>query len=123
MKKIERIKITEADLRPSKTLVDAGYLVYPWKNETGEEIECPLYGWVSEPCDTEKEALASLNNKLLPIFEAMPGSKIYSMYGEIKVWCLADPNNKNPWVAYETIVIPGLTSDQIRDLINVSKKE
>lgn len=125
MKQIERITITKADLRPSKTLGNAGYLMYPYKDGTGKEEEYPLMIHCSDPdCFTEQQALDSLNTKLEPLFEAMPGLKIYSMDGEIKVWHGESklPGIPDQWVAYEAIIIPGVTIEQIRELMKIKNQ-
>jgi hypothetical protein len=123
MKTIERIKITKTDLQPSKTLEDAGYSIYIWKNEKGKEIECPLYALTSDMCESEQVALENLKTKLSPLFEAMPGNKYYLLNGETKIWQGEDSKGKKSYVAYERFCLPGLTIEQIRELMKVPRKE
>jgi hypothetical protein len=110
MKTIERITIGEKDLQPSRTLSAIGTLVFI--NPEDENEELALLGLTSNVSNSEKEAMDSLRERQQIITEAMPGTKIYVIDGETKVW-----NEKGDYVAYELSVYPGITLDEIRKIL------
>jgi hypothetical protein len=115
MKTMKRKKITKADLEMSKTLEFAEYLIYPYK---GTELH--LYSLTSEICETEQEAIKSLETKRDKILVHSVENEYFSMDDEIKVWCSTDLNKTKCWVAYETFAVPGVTLELAQQLL---KKE
>ena len=125
MKEVKRIKITEADLKPSVGLSTAGEMMYHYPMKDGAMLECPLYGIVSDGgCLTEAEALENLNKKLSVLFEEMLGDEYYSLDAEIRIWHgRATEEQTVPYfVAYEQVVLPGLEPEEVRAIIKNIKK-